>query len=303
MRKEKQAWIVLIVLALIWGSSFILMEKSMKPVGDVTVMGPFQVGSLRIAIAGLVMMPFAFRHLKQLRGKKIVWLLIVGGFGNLIPAMLFTLAETRIESSLAGLLNMSTSFFVVLIGIVIYRNKPSIYQFLGIGLGGVGLFQILKSQIDFANNDINYAMLVLFATLGYGISLTTIKFKLQDTPPIVVTALSFFLVFFPAAIISVATGAPEVVLNHPDGLKSIGYLSVLSIVGTALAVFIFNHLVASSSHIFASGVTYLIPLVAIFIGVLDGESFALINIVWVIIILLGVYLMNKKKRNPVNKSA
>ena len=302
MAKEKQAWIFLIILSLIWGSSFILMEKSMKPSGEELVMGPFQVGALRIAIAGLVLLPFALRHLHQLKGKKIMWLTIVGACGNLIPAMLFTWAETRIDSSLAGLLNMGTSFFVVLIGILVYRNKPSWLQFLGIGLGALGLFQILKTQISFESDDLNYALLVLLATLCYGISLTTIKFKLGDTPPLVVTALSFFIVFFPAIIITITTGAFEPVLNHPDGLKSIGYLSLLSIVGTALAVFIFNHLVASSNHIFASGVTYLIPLVAIFIGVLDGEKFALFNILWVIIILMGVYLMNKKKKAESNKS-
>ncbi len=302
MAKEKQAWVLLIVLALIWGSSFILMEKSMKPTGDELVMGPFQVGALRIAIAGLVMLPFAWKHLKKLKGINILWLTLVGICGNLIPAMLFTLAETQIESSLAGLLNMGTSFFVVLIGILIYRNKPSILQVAGVLLGAFGLFQILKAQINVANNDVSYALLILLATFCYGISLTTIKFKLQSIPPLVITALSFFIALVPALIISVATGAQEPILNHPDGLKSLGYLSVLSVIGTAFAVFIFNHLVSTSSHIFASGVTYLIPLVAIFIGVLDGEAFALFNIVWVIIILVGVYLMNKKKKIQLNKS-
>lgn len=302
MSKEKQAIFLLIVLALIWGSSFILMEKSMVPVGSEQVMGPFQVGSLRIVLAGLVMLPFAVKHLSKLKGKKIRWLLIVGGCGNLIPAMLFTLAETRIESSLAGLLNMGTSFFVVLIGIVIYRNKPSLLQVIGILLGAFGLFQILSVQINLETNDLNYALLILLATLCYGISLTTIKFKLNDTPPLIVTALSFFLVFFPALIISIATNAYEPIFQHPNGFKSIGYLSVLSIIGTAFAVFLFNHLVAISNHIFVSGVTYLIPLVAIFIGVLDGEEFALFNSVWVIVILVGVYLMNKKTPFRLNKN-
>lgn len=294
MTNERLSWILLIVLSLVWGSSFILMQKSMSPVGDEHVMGPYQVGALRIFIASLVLLPIAVKHLKLLKTKQFWWLLIVGACGNLIPAILFTLAETRIEPSLAGILNMGTSFFVVIIGVVIYKNRPTLAQTVGILLGALGLYQILKSEIQFESDDTGYALLVLLATLCYGISLTTIKFKLQGVPPLVITSLSFFIILFPALGISIYTNAFEPVVSHPDGLKSLGYLSILSVVGTALAVFVFTKLVAISSHIFASGVTYLIPVVAVIIGVFAGEKFALFNLVWVALIISGVYLMNKK---------
>ncbi len=303
MTNERLSWILLIILSLVWGSSFILMQKSMDPVEHESVMGPYQVGALRIFIAGLVLLPIAIRHLKMLKKKVVWWLLLVGLTGNLIPAILFTLAETRIEPSLAGILNMGTSFFVVIIGVVIYRNRPTLFQIIGILLGAFGLYQILKSQISFEQDDTMYALFVLIATFCYGISLTTIKFKLSEVSPIVITSLSFFIIMFPALGISLYTNAFAPIVNHPEGFKSLGYLTILSIVGTALAVFVFTKLVAISSHIFASGVTYLIPVVAVFIGVMAGEKFELYNLVWVALILSGVYLMNKKSRIPLNKSA
>ena len=274
----------------------------MFPVGDQQVLGPFQVGSLRIVIASLVLLPIAFRHLAVLKGEIILWLAVVGLCGNLIPALLFTLAETKIEPSMAGVLNMGTSFFVVFIGILVYKNKPSAYQIAGILAGAFGLFQILKAQFSFETDEFGYALFVLLATFCYAISLTTIKFKLTNTPPLVITSLSFFIILFPAIGISAYTGAYQAVFSHPDGLKSLGFLAVLSIIGTAFAVFLFTKLVAISNHIFASGVTYMIPVVALVIGFFAGEDFRLFNLIWVALILIGVYLMNKKTVNTANKN-
>lgn len=301
MSNERLSYLILGVLALVWGSSFILMQKSMQPVGAEMVMGPYQVGSLRIVFASVALLPLAIKHLKLLKTKIFWWLLIVGVSGNLLPALLFTLAETRILPSVAGVLNMGTSFFVVIIGVVIYKSKPTKLQVLGLLMGAFGLYQILKNQLHLESENLLYAFLILFATLCYGISLTTIKFKLQGVPPLVITSLSFFIILFPALIISICTNAFQPLLIHPDGLKSLGFLSILSVVGTAFAVFLFTKLVSISSHIFASAVTYLIPVVAVFIGRLAGDEFKLINILWVIIIIIGVYLMNKKSQKAINK--
>jgi drug/metabolite transporter (DMT)-like permease len=75
-------------------------------------------------------------------------------------------------------------------------------------------------------------------------------------------------------------------------MKSLGFLTILSVVGTATAVFLFNKLITISSPIFASGVTYLMPVVAILMGVLDGDDFKFVNIIWIIIIITGVWLLN-----------
>jgi len=297
MKNDKLAWPILIFLALVWGSSFILMKKSMYPVtAGVMVMNPYQVGSLRVVLAGLVMLPFAIRHLKELKRNNIFLLLLVGVSGNLIPATLFTIAETEIDSSLAGMLNMGTSFFVVILGIVIFKSSPSKLQYLGMLLGATGLYLVLRTQIKFDGNELGFALLILLATLFYATSLITIKFKLQHLQPIVITSLAFFLILGPAVVASFLFDSVSPIIHHPDGLKAFGYLTILAFVGTALAVFLFNSLVSISSHIFATGVTYLMPVVAIFAGVLDGDEFKFANIPWIIMIVSGVYLLNQGKK-------
>jgi len=269
----------------------------MFPMGDEMVLGPFQVGALRISIAGLVLLPIAIKFRRLLTKKTFGLLLVTGFFGNLMPAMMFTIAETGISSSLAGLINMSTSFFVVLIGVFIYKSPPTLLQLVGLGVGTTGLFFVLSSQSDLASNaDIRYAFFLFPATIGYAISLTTIKFKLQELPSIAITSLSFLTILPAALIIAFFTDAFSPVLEHPDGLKSLGYLSILSIVGTAIAVMLFTKLIAISNHIFASAIAYMLPVVAIFIGVLDGEEFPATNYIWVVLILFGVLLMNQSKK-------
>lgn len=269
----------------------------MFPLGDEMVLGPFQVGALRIVIAGLVLLPVALKFRKFLTKKTFGLLLVTGFFGNLMPAMMFTIAETGISSSLAGLINTTTSFFVVIIGVLIYKSAPSIAQIIGLALGSTGLFLVLSSQSDLAvNSDIRYAFFLFPASLGYAISLTTIKFKLQHLPSVAITALSF-LIILPLAIgIAFFTNAFNAVVDHPDGLISLGYLSVLAVIGTAIAVILFTKLIAISNHIFASAIAYMLPVVAIFIGVLDGEEFPANNFIWVALILFGVLLMNQSKK-------
>ena len=265
--------------------------------GEELVLGPFQVGALRILIAGAVLLPIAIKFKKYLTRKTLGLLLVVGLFGSLMPAMMFTLAETGISSSLAGLVNMATSFFVVIIGVVFYKSKPTAFQLIGLALGSTGLFFVLSNQSDIsASTDIRYAFFLFPATVGYAVSLTTIKFKLNQLPSLAITSLSFMLILGPALLIVIFTDAVSPIFSHPDGLKAIGYLSILAVLGTAVAVMLFTKLIAISNHIFSSAIAYMLPVVAIFIGVLDGESFAMINLVWVAIIITGVFLMNRPVR-------
>lgn len=271
--------------------------------GEELVLGPFQVGALRIVIAGLVLLPIAIKFKKYLTKKTAGLLLVTGFFGNFMPAMMFTLAETGISSSLAGLVNMATSFFVVLIGVIFYKSKPTYLQMVGLGLGSAGLFFVLNSQSDISlNKDIRYAFFLFPATVGYAISLTTIKFKLNHLPSIAITSLSFLLILGPAIIVAILTNAFTPIFEHPDGYKAIGYLSILSVVGTAVAVMLFTKLIAISNHIFSSAISYMLPVVAIFIGVSDGETFPPANLIWVGVIILGVFLMNRPPKNNLKNS-
>lgn len=272
----------------------------MFPVGSEMVLNPYQMGALRILIASIVLLPFSVKNLKFITKKDFLPIAVVGICGNFIPATLFSLAGSQIDSSLSGMLNMGTSFFVVLIGIFFYKVSPNRNQLLGIAMGASGLFLILKSQVSFEASDTIYALLILIATIMYATSLTTIKYKLSHLPAITITSLAFFIILWPALTSAIIVDAFKPIVSHPNGLKSIGFLTILSIVGTATAVFLFNKLVAISNPIFASGVTYLMPIVAILLGVLDGDSFNVINLLWIVLIVLGVYLLNKKPKISAN---
>lgn len=307
MSNKTLVWLLFIFLSLTWGSSFILMKKSMFPAGgEEMVLNPYQVGAVRIIIASVVLIPIAFKFKQYMTKKTWLLLLVTGFFGNLMPAIMFTLAETGINSSLAGLINMSTSFFVVLIGVLFYKAKPSLLQMVGLGVGSAGLFFVLNSQSDISlNKDIRYAFFLFPATIGYAISLTTIKFKLHHIPSSAITALSFMTILPAAIMIAIATNAFSPIFNHPDGFKALGYLSILSVIGTAVAVLLFTRLIAISNHVFASAVAYMLPVVAILIGVLDGEEFPPQNYLWVALILVGVFLMNRsgaKKDKPTTEN-
>lgn len=299
MKNESKAWLILVVLSLVWGASFILIKKAMEPVEGVHVFGPFQVGGLRILIAGLVLLPIALKNLKYLNKKNTIYLFFVGLTGNFLPSFLFPLAETKIQSSLAGLLNMGTSVFIIIIAWLFFKDKINRTQMLGFCFSVTGLSLILMKQIDNNANNFYYAFYVLLATLFYAISLSLIKYKLQHLKAKQITALAFFLMLGPAIVLSKQSGAFGAIRFDSISIQALGYLTVLSIVGTALAVLLFNHLVAISSPLFTSSVTYLMPVVALFLGVLDGEIFNTINILWIVIIFIGVYFMSKKSKKDI----
>ncbi|MFK8039121.1 MAG: DMT family transporter [Crocinitomicaceae bacterium] len=299
MKNETKAWLILVVLSLVWGSSFILIKKSMEPMAGIHVFEPFQVGGLRILIAGLVLLPIAIKNLKYLNKKNTTYLFLVGLTGNFLPSFLFPLAETKIQSSLAGLLNMGTSVFIIIIAWLFFKDKINKIQMVGFCFSVVGLSLILVKQIDNTANDFYYAFYVLLATLFYAISLSIIKYKLQHLKAKQITALAFFLMLGPAVVLCQQSSAFTKLHLDPATIHALGYLIVLSIIGTALAVLLFNHLVAISSPLFTSSVTYLMPVVALFLGVLDGEVFNPINILWIGIIFIGVYFMSKKTKKGI----
>lgn len=299
MKTELKAWLILIILSLVWGSSFILIKKAMEPIPGYPVFSPYQVGSLRILITSLALLPLAIRHLKKLNKENFIYLFLVGFFGNFITAFLFPIAETKIQSSLAGLLNMGTSVFVIIIAWLFFKDRITKIQFYGFCFSATGLFFILFDQINGAENDFWYAMIVILATVFYATSVTIIKYKLNGLKPIPITSLAFFLMLIPAIIANLQTGAVQnIKLSGPEG-QAFGYLLILSLIGTAIAVLLFNYLISITSPLFSSSVTYIMPIIAVLLGVLDGEKFNYSNLIWIIIIFVGVYLMGKKEKKKI----
>jgi drug/metabolite transporter (DMT)-like permease len=294
MFKEFKNWILLISLSLIWGSSFILMNKGMFTSNNEKIFSFEQVGALRMLIASIALSPFALKALQKIKDKKILLgVLIVGVLGNFIPAFLFPFAQTGLTSGFAGMLNSFTPIFTVIIGYIIFGSKLGKSQILGMAIGTVGIILLMYSgsQVALTGNWTHIAA-ILMATLMYAISLNTIKHKLSNLKAIEVSSLAFFLLLIPSLIAIFLTKTHTTLLENPNASYGLIFIGTLSIFGTAIAVILFNELIKNSSTVFASSVTYFIPVVAVTIGLLFNESLSIWQIGSMMIVLLGVFFIN-----------
>ena len=284
MDKKLWQWISLLFLAFVWGASFILMKWGMESFSYV------QVGALRIFVCFILLLPISIRNIKLIT-KENIWLLFLCGLlGNFFPAFLFPFSETQISSSLAGILNGLTPFFVLMVGVVVFKNKPSFLQYIGVCVGFIGA-SILITNGDFRSfGNINiYVLPIILATFLYGINSNLIRFKLQNMSGVQITSLIFFLVGPLAGLVLLFTdlSTPFHLTNFAPSLLAIVALAVF---GSVITLFIYYELIHYSGAIFASSSTYIIPFFALLWGILDGEKISNIHIYSLLIILLGVYL-------------
>ncbi|MBL4624611.1 MAG: DMT family transporter [Flavobacteriales bacterium] len=279
---------LLIFLAFIWGSSFLLMKKGL------VAYSASEMAALRIVIAGIALLPFAVKNLKLIFSSHGKWLLIAALSGNGIPAFLFAKAQTVISSSLSGMLNSLTPLFTLVIAVFFFRVAIGSVKILGVLIGLAGtLALVYTSGTGAEESNYWYSGLVLCATLCYGISVNVLKEKLAELKAEVITALAFFIIAPPCLIyLLVATPVLDIMPTE-EGLTSLIYIGILSVFGTALAVVLFNKLIKHTSSVFASSVTYLIPIVALFWGFMDGELITWAQLGLFTAILCGVSLVMK----------
>ena len=282
-------WAALLSLAFIWGSSFILMKKGLRSFDYM------QVAAFRVFFGFIVLSPLFLKRIKRLNFKNSIHLMISGYAGIFFPAFLFTKAQTQINSSLAGMINSLAPFFALILGVLIYKNKPGKYQVIGILLGLLGAFGLIADGNIFESlENINgYALYVVIATLGYGINANQIRFKLKEFSGIDITILSFLFIGPPAGIYLLFTDF-SAVTQSPTWAIDLGLIFTLSFLGSVLALFLFNSLVHATSALFATSVTYIIPFFAIIWGLFDGEVVTLVQVVSIVVALFGVWLVNKK---------
>ena len=288
MEKSVRNYASLAFLALIWGSSFILMKRGLE------VFNFMEVAALRIVIAFVSLIPFLPQAFKLVKPKHYFPIVISALLGNGIPAFLFTKAQTELDSSLVGTLNGTVPLFTLILGVYFFSAKPSKANILGIFMGLLGIVFLAFSTLKdgFAFN--GYIFLVVLATIFYATSINVIKKYLQDLNPASIAALAFLIIGPIAAVYLFNTSFLYQLQTHPDGYKALGYIALLSVLGTSMAAIIFNRLLNRSSAIFTSSITYLIPIISIFWGVLDGEIITSYHVLGSVIILSGVYLVNKK---------
>ncbi|MBK9731400.1 MAG: DMT family transporter [Chitinophagaceae bacterium] len=281
-------WILLLLLALIWGSSFILMKKGLE------VFRPEQVAALRIAITALVMLPFLLIRWKEIRKGKVKYILLQGLFGNFLPAFLFTIAQQHIDSSLAGILNSLSPVFVLLLGILFFGTGFTWWRIAGmfVAFSGSVLLLLFQQGHGITTNGL-FGWLIVFATFSYGISANIIKRYLYDVQPITINAVAFSVMLFPALIILFFTDVPKTFESGNTAFVALGYIAILGIVGSGIASIVYFRLIHNTTALFASSVTYLVPVVALFWGFLAGEPIGLIDYAGMALILSGVYLVGK----------
>jgi drug/metabolite transporter (DMT)-like permease len=283
-------WLILVFLSLIWGSSFILIKRGLDAFNG------YQVGAIRIAITFLFLLPFAIPKLKSINKQDWKYIIQVNFIGNGIPAILYGVAQTKIESSVAGILNALTPLFALLISVFFFKAKLKLFNTLGVILGLIGAIGILSvGGIHDFNDKICYAMLIIIATIFYAYNINLIKMKLQNMNTLTIASTAFFIIGIPAIIYLFSTDFIHVLKTNNKAIISLEYLAILSIFGSGLALIAYYYLLKITNVIYTSSVTYIIPVIAILWGIADYEKFSLLHLVYIFIILIGIFLTNIEK--------
>ncbi|MEN8221672.1 MAG: DMT family transporter [Acidobacteriota bacterium] len=287
--KKSWQWVALFVLALVWGSSFILMKRGLESFSNE------QVASIRIFASFLFFSPFFLKNLKLINRKNIKSLLIVGFLGSFIPALLFTKAQTVISSSLAGILNSLTPMFTLIIGWLFYKSTINSRKIIGLLLGLSGAVGLIYKGSDVLGSFNTYSLLIVLATICYGITANEIKSNLKEMDGVKITMLGFLLSGPVAGIHLLFTKFPDTGVDKYL-YTNLGYILILALFSSVLALILFNSLIKHAPLLFSVSVTYLIPIFAIMWGVFDGEVITIFNLMWMGVILMGVFLINKAEK-------
>ena len=281
-----------LLLSFIWGSSFILMKVGMN-----NGLSPYQVASIRIVSAGLLLLPVFFTHIRRIPVRKLPFVVASGSFGSLFPAFLFCLAETKIDSSLAGTLNALTPVFVILCGAFFFGIRTPGRQVAGILIAFTGSLLLLLSKGHFGvNGHLFYVLPVLAATFFYGFNVNMVSRHLKEIPALHIAGVSLVINAVPALFILAATGFFGLDFSDWPLRKAVGASFLLGAGGTALATIFFYLLMKRAGNIFASLVTYGIPFVACGWGLVFGDGVGWQQILCLMVILSGVFLVSYRRQ-------
>ena len=290
MNLNLRKWGTLIILSFIWGSSYILIKKGL------TGLTPVQLGSLRVIITTILIAPIGYNKIKHIPKNKMKWVAISAFVGSFFPAYLFAFAETEISSSVTAVMVSLTPLFTLLISVIIFGEELLKKQVIGVIIGFLGIVVLINNELLSSSFNILYVMFIVLAAFCYAVNANLLKYKLPNIPALGIVFMSFLFMFIPAFIVLFFSNFPfSDFTSDPLILESIVYIVILALFGTAIAKVMYIKLLAISTPVFSVSTTYLMPVVAIFWGLLDGEEFKLTQFIGTSIILLGVYLVTKKK--------
>lgn len=290
MNNQQKKWFYLVILSIIWGSSFILMKKAL--IG----LTPIQVGALRILITAAFLLLIGYKSIKQIQKKHWIYIFYTAILGTFFPAFLFAYAITKIDSSIPAILNSLTPFNTFIVGALVFGFAFKRKQLIGILIGLIGtLILVLKGAHVNPDQNYWYAVLVIISSVGYAFNVNIVKKYLHDISALAITTGNFLILILPVLVVLYFTDFFSEFQINEETTSAIGYITILAVVGTGIAKVMFNRLVQISTPVFSSSVTYLIPLVAVMWGMIDEESLHIIQLLGGAIILFGVYLVNKAK--------
>lgn len=290
MRGRLQGWVLYLVLTFIWGSAFVLIKLGLRS------FEPLELAAIRVLSAATVLIPLAFIGIRNIPRNLWPWLIISGFLGSLLPAFLFGTAQVTIQSGVAGVLSAFTPIWTVVLGIILFKKSIGKWQWVGLAFGFLGsiflVFQTVSGKLDFSQWQ---GLLILAATFCYGLNLNIIKYRLSELPSLQIATI-------PMLFTGPACLAYLLVQNLPNRMadastsiwESFGFIVLLGVAATGLAIVLFNRLVKSSTPLFASSITYGTSIVAVGFGFLTGETFTLGHLFSILLTIFGIYLIGKE---------
>lgn len=287
--ENNKKWYLLIFLGCVWGSSFLLMKLGLKGVN------PVQMGSLRILFAAAFLILVGFKQITKIPRHKWKYIALTSMFGTFLPVYLFAVALSKIDGSISSILNSLTPLNALIAGILFFKMDVQRRQIFGVLIGFLGcVLLVLFGDGENTTENYYYALLVVLASVFYGINVNLIKKYLSDLKPLTISTGNFIVMLIPALLVLYFSNFFEIA-SEPKVITSLGYIAILGIVGTGLSNILFFKLIQLSSPVFASSVTYLIPVVAIVLGYfVMNETLSLVQGIGAVVVLFGVYFSSKK---------
>lgn len=290
-QQKTLAWVLLISLSLIWGTSFFMIKKALL------VFSPYQLASFRVVLASVILLPLSIYYLKSVNKKEYLHLFIAGFLGIFLSSILFPIAQNNgVSSAITSILNATYPIFIVVIGLLFFNEKINRFQLFGLLIGFLGVSFLIffngKGELKWNS----FALFALAAVLCNATYAYWIKYHLKNVSPLANTSIAMLFIFPLGIVGSFVTDVPQTIQTHPEAMQGILYITYLSLLATALGTLLYNYLLQISSPIFASLVTYLIPIVSLFWGLYDGESISFWQSLGMIAVIGGVYLLNKKNK-------
>ena len=283
-------WFLLLFISITWGSSFILIKKSLL------VFSPYEIGAIRVAGSGLLLATIGIPAILRMRRGTLFWVIIAGFFGNFLPMFLFPIAQTQVSSSLAGILDSLVPIFILAFSFLFFGIKSKLTQIIGAIIGFVGATSLIYfSEGNTENSQFSYAMLIVLAAASYAVNSLIVKEKIPELNAVKLTAAVYTFWAIPSGIILYFTGMIQNFKMQPAYVEPLFYMGFLTVFGTAIAMLLYFKLIQNTSAVFASISSYLLPVVAIIWGILDGEKFTFWYVLGGVLILIGIYLIREKK--------